>query len=69
MTSRRAVYDSGTGKALTAELSGNYGPREIMDRVRWNDLVEGAQIRAVFGYNVAQLPEMLPRKPAKSGGS
>jgi hypothetical protein len=25
-------------------------------------------VLAVFAYNVAQLPEMLPRKPAKQGG-
>jgi len=30
-------------------------------------LMEGAQVLAVFAYNVAQLPEMLPRKPAKMG--
>jgi hypothetical protein len=24
-------------------------------------------VLAVFAYNVAQLPEMLPRKPAKQG--
>ena len=33
--------------------------------MRWDDLAEGAQVLAVFAYNVAQLPEMLPRKPAK----
>jgi carboxypeptidase Q len=29
------------------------------------DLVEGAQVMATWAYNVAQLPELLPRKPAK----
>jgi hypothetical protein len=28
-------------------------------------LTEGAQVLAMFAYNVAQLPELLPRKPAK----
>jgi hypothetical protein len=28
-------------------------------------LTEGAQVLAVFAYNVAQLPELLPRKPTK----
>jgi hypothetical protein len=27
-------------------------------------MTEGAQVLAVFAYNVAQLPELLPRKPA-----
>jgi hypothetical protein len=31
--------------------------------VKWDDLAEGAQVLAVYAYNVAQLPEMLPRKP------
>ena len=32
-------------------------------------LVEGAQVMAVTAYNIAELPELLPRKPqtAKSG--
>jgi len=34
--------------------------------VRRDDLMEGAQVLAVFAYNVAELPEMLPRKPAKA---
>jgi hypothetical protein len=29
-------------------------------------LTEGAQVLAVFAYNVAQLPELLPRKPIKA---
>jgi len=41
---------------------------DTIDRVRWDDLTEGAQVLAVFAYNIAQLPEMLPRKPAKQGG-
>ena len=41
---------------------------DTVDRVRWDDLTEGAQVLAVFAYNVAHLPEMLPRKTAKRGG-
>jgi carboxypeptidase Q len=38
---------------------------DTLDHVRWDDLTEGAQVLAVFAYNVAELPELLPRKPAK----
>jgi carboxypeptidase Q len=43
----------------------HHSQADTLDRVRWDDLTVGAQVLAVFGYNVAQLPEMLPRK-AKS---
>jgi hypothetical protein len=43
----------------------HHSQADTLDRVRWDDLREGAQVLAVFAYNVAQLPEMLPRKPAK----
>jgi carboxypeptidase Q len=39
---------------------------DTLDHVRWDDLTEGAQVLAVFAYNVAQLPDLLPRKPAKA---
>jgi hypothetical protein len=38
---------------------------DTLDHVRWDELAEGAQVLAVFAYNVAELPELLPRKPAK----
>jgi Zn-dependent M28 family amino/carboxypeptidase len=43
----------------------HHSQADTIDRVRWDDLTEGAQVLAVFAYNVAQLPEMLPRKPIK----
>jgi Zn-dependent M28 family amino/carboxypeptidase len=46
----------------------HHSQADTLDRVRWDDLTEGAQVLAVFAYNVAQLPEMLPRKTAKRGG-
>src|SRR5258708_31047587 len=46
----------------------HHSQADRLDRVRWEDLTEGAQVLAVFAYSVAQLPEMLPRKPAKQGG-
>src|SRR6202171_140262 len=44
----------------------HHSQADTLDRVRWDDLTEGAQVLAVFAYNVAQLPEMLPRKVGKS---
>ena len=43
----------------------HHSQADVLDHVRWDDLTEGAQVLAVFGYNVAQLPDLLPRKPAK----
>jgi carboxypeptidase Q len=43
----------------------HHSQADTLDRVRWDDLTEGAQVLAVFAYNVAQLPEMLPRKTGK----
>ncbi len=43
----------------------HHSQTDTIERVRWDDLMEGAQVLAVFAYNVAQLPELLPRKPAK----
>lgn len=40
----------------------HHSQADTLDRVRWDDLTEGAQVLAVFAYNVAQWPEMLPRK-------
>jgi carboxypeptidase Q len=45
----------------------HHSQADTIERVRWDDLTEGAQVLAVFAYNVAQLPEMLPRKSAKQG--
>jgi Iap family predicted aminopeptidase len=43
----------------------HHSQNDTLDRVKWDDLAEGAQVLAVYAYNVAQLPDMLPRKPAK----
>lgn len=40
----------------------HHSQADTLDHVRWDDLSEGAQVLAVFAYNVAQLPELLPRK-------
>jgi Zn-dependent M28 family amino/carboxypeptidase len=44
----------------------HHSQADTIERVRWDDLAEGAQVLAVFAYNVAQLPEVLPRKPTKA---
>lgn len=41
----------------------HHSQADTLDRVNWDDLDEGAQVLAVFAYNVAELPDMLPRKP------
>ncbi len=44
----------------------HHSQADTIDRIRWDDLAEGAQVLAVFAYNVAQLPDLLPRKPASA---
>ena len=43
----------------------HHSQADTLDRVSWDDLTEGAQVLAIFAYNVAQWPEMIPRKPVK----
>ena len=43
----------------------HHSQADTLDHIRWDDLDEGAQVLAVFAYNVAQLPELLPRNTAK----
>jgi Zn-dependent M28 family amino/carboxypeptidase len=43
----------------------HHSQADRLEHVRWDDLTEGAQVLAMFAYNVAQLPELLPRKPVK----
>ena len=42
----------------------HHSQSDTFDKVWKDDLVQGAQVLAVWAYNVAQLPEMLPRRPA-----
>jgi carboxypeptidase Q len=44
----------------------HHSQADTLEHVRWDDLTQGAQVLAVFAYNVAQLPEMLPRKTVKA---
>ncbi len=42
----------------------HHSQSDTFDKVWKDDLMEGAQVLAVVAYNIAQLPELLPRKPA-----
>ena len=42
----------------------HHSQSDTFDRVDMDSLSEGAQVLAVWAYNVAELPEMLPRKAA-----
>jgi Zn-dependent M28 family amino/carboxypeptidase len=43
----------------------HHSQADVLEHVRWDELTEGAQVLAVFAYNVAELPEMLERKEVK----
>ena len=40
----------------------HHSQADTLDHVRWDDLTEGAQVLAVFAYNVSEWPELIPRK-------
>ena len=42
----------------------HHSQADTFDQAHEPDLVEGAQVMAVWAYNVAQLQDLLPRKPA-----
>ena len=42
----------------------HHSQADTFDQAHEPDLVEGAQVMTVWAYNVAQLPDLLPRKPA-----
>ncbi len=42
----------------------HHSQSDTFDKAWKDDLIEGAQVVAAWAYNVAQLPELLPRKPA-----
>ena len=43
----------------------HHSQADTLEHVRWDDLTEGAQVLAVFAYNVAQLQDLLPRKSSR----
>jgi hypothetical protein len=75
--SERSMFGSDHNSFEGAGVPGFYGIQEPMqyfethhsqadtfDQVNEAGVVEGAQAMAVTGYNIAQLPELLPRRPA-----
>jgi carboxypeptidase Q len=44
----------------------HHSQSDVLEHVRWDELAEGAEVLAVFAYNVAELPDLLPRKPAQA---
>jgi len=42
----------------------HHSASDTLDHIREDDLVQGSQVLAAWSYNVAQLPELLPRKKA-----
>ena len=47
----------------------HHSQADTFDQAHEADLVEGAQVMAAVAYNIAQLPELLPRKPAAPAAS
>ena len=43
----------------------HHSQSDTFDRAKPDELTEGAQVLAVWAYNVAQLADLLPRVPAK----
>ena len=41
----------------------HHSQSDTFDKAWKDDLIQGAQVLAVWVYNVAQLPDLLPRKP------
>ncbi len=42
----------------------HHSQADTFDKVIHEDLLNGAQVMAVFAYNIAQLDEKLPRRPS-----
>jgi len=42
----------------------HHSQSDTFDKVWKDDLNQGAQVLATWAYNTANLPEMLPRRPA-----
>jgi Zn-dependent M28 family amino/carboxypeptidase len=47
----------------------HHSQADTFDQAHEADLVEGAQVMAAWAYNVAQLPDLLPRRPAPGPGA
>jgi len=47
----------------------HHSQADTFDQAHEEDLVEGAQVMAAWAYNVAQLPDLLPRKPGAASAA
>jgi carboxypeptidase Q len=47
----------------------HHSQADTFDEAHEDKLIQGAQVLAVWAYNVAQLPDLLPRKPATPGAA
>ncbi|MFZ0635755.1 MAG: M20/M25/M40 family metallo-hydrolase [Candidatus Acidiferrales bacterium] len=47
----------------------HHSQADTFDQAHEADLIQGAQVMAVTAYNIAQLPELLPRKPAPAASA
>ncbi|MGA8143324.1 MAG: M20/M25/M40 family metallo-hydrolase [Candidatus Acidiferrales bacterium] len=47
----------------------HHSQADTFDQAHEADLVEGAQVMAAVAYNLAELPELLPRKPANTSAA
>jgi Zn-dependent M28 family amino/carboxypeptidase len=47
----------------------HHSQADTFDQAHEADLVEGAQVMAAVAYNLAQMPELLPRKPVSTSGA
>jgi carboxypeptidase Q len=43
----------------------HHSQSDTFDRAHEDTLIQGAQVLAVWAYNIAQLPDLLPRKPSQ----
>jgi Zn-dependent M28 family amino/carboxypeptidase len=47
----------------------HHSQADTFDQAHEADLVEGAQVMAAVAYNLAQLPDLLPRKPVSGSAA
>ncbi len=45
----------------------HHSQSDTFDKAKKDDLIQGAQVVAVWAYRVSQLPELLPRRPKSAG--
>jgi carboxypeptidase Q len=51
-------------QAVEQYFQTHHSQADTFDQAKESGLIQGAQVMAVWAYNVAQLADLLPRKPA-----